>query len=49
MRALHDGQPAGIDWLEVDVLVTVAFSAIESDGFVELGDFSRDCDERGTD
>jgi hypothetical protein len=49
MCALHDGQPAGIDWLEVDVVVTVAPSAIEPDGFVELGAFSRDCEESGTD
>jgi hypothetical protein len=49
MCALHDGQFAGIDWLDVDVLVTVAPSAIEFDWFVNLEVGSIDCEESGTD
>ena len=49
MCALHDGQPAGIEWLEADVLVTVAPSAIEPGGLVSLDALSMDCDESGTD
>ena len=49
MCALHDGQFAGIDWLEVDVLVTDAPSAIELGGFASLGAWSKACDESGSD
>jgi hypothetical protein len=38
-----------MDWLGVDVLVTVAPSAIECGGFVELEASSVDCDESGND
>jgi hypothetical protein len=49
MCALHDRQFAWVDWLEFDVPVTLASSAIESDWFVAFGAFRKDCDESDTD
>ena len=48
MTPLHADKLGMIDWLDDALVTLLVLVAIESDdGFVELGVFSRDCDESG--
>lgn len=49
MCVFHAGKLRLVDWLEVDALVNVlVLAAFKSGQFIELGAFSKDCDESGT-